>query len=332
MISKYLDNIKLFTIIYMSETQFCVLTIGGGGIRGLSSIVFLQCMENEMKSIDPSFSILNQFDMFAGTSIGSWIIMLIVYKKYTMNEISEIFSFDLCNKIMDKSVWDKVMNLMQSKPKYDGVKKTEVIQHYLNDTKFSDTSKHVLVPTYDIENRIAQVFNSHTCSPKLLASEVADSSSSAPAYFPTKKIHHCELKNETLQKNSWFIDGGMVANNPAMCAITHAYNLLRTEPRRIVVINVGTGYRNRSIKGTDAKDFGGIEWILNDIIGIAMDESLVDQQAKLLLEEGDYINVNSPLIDASDDLDDCDPDNLNALIEMGKKWWDVYKEKIINIL
>ena len=31
-----------------------------------------------------------------------------------------------------------------------------------------------------------------------------------------------------------------------------------------------------------AKDFGGIEWIMNDIIGIAMDESLVDQQAKLL--------------------------------------------------
>ena len=67
-----------------------ILTIDGGGVRGVIPLRILQNIENDFDiniSRDPNF-IYNYFNAFGGTSIGSAIIGAIVYKKKNINEIT----------------------------------------------------------------------------------------------------------------------------------------------------------------------------------------------------------------------------------------------------
>jgi patatin-like phospholipase/acyl hydrolase len=311
---------------------FFILTCDGGGVRGKATASFLNKMEQHMKTIQPDFSLYNKFDMFAGTSIGSFLITLILQKK-TASEINELFNRELCETMMDKSFWDERLGIMQHKPKYDGKGKTDVITNYFGDTTLASIKdKHVIVPTYNITKRKTNVFYSHTCHPDTLLSEILDASSAAPGYFPCVKIQNSHSPQQKHPESDWFVDGGMVANNPTLCAISHAYNLLCDSGRKIVVINVGTGYQTRPICGKDAKDYGGVEWLMNDILGIAMDETIVHEHVSLLLRNHSYVNVNSELIGISDDLDDYDDDNFNKLEQLGEQWWETHKDEITQML
>ena len=314
------------------EAPFFILSCDGGGVRGQATISFLLHLEKHMQTIDPDFCIYKKFNMFAGTSIGAFISMLYALKRKTSQEIHDMFNNDTYQTIMDKSVWDKAVGIVQMNPKYDGNGKTKVIDNYLGNIKFDDTGdKHLIVPTYNITKRTTKIFYSGTCDSDLLAKDVANATSAAPCYFPCVQIQYCNEKHES-KTADWFIDGGMVANNPTMCAISHAYNLLRGTGRKIVVINVGTGYYNKSICGERAENYGGIEWLLHDIIGISMDQTLVNQQAGLLLQDHNYVNVNSELIDVSDDIDNCSDDNIKKLNALGELWWNKYKDEIIPLL
>ena len=59
-----------------------------------------------------------------------------------------------------------------------------------------------------------------------------------------------------------------------------------------------------------------------------MDETVVEEQAKWILGEECFTVINSELIDASDEMDNCSENNMDALIELGEKWWRDNKNKI----
>lgn len=54
-------------------------------------------------------------------------------------------------------------------------------------------------------------------------------------------------------------DGGLYANNPAMCAFVEA-RVLHGEARRFTVLSLGTGVHTRPIRHEDAKGWGLISW------------------------------------------------------------------------
>ena len=283
-------------------------------------------MEKHLQSLDDSFSIYDSFDMFAGSSIGAYIVMPIALQKKTACEIKDdIFVQGAFKRMMDESLWDDIIGLAQHKPKYDGCGKTEILREVLGDISFCDTEKHLIVPAYNISKRTTNVFYSNDCDENLLAREVADAASAAPAYFPATSITVDGITD-------WFIDGGITVNNPSICAISHAYNLIKSSTKRkIVLINVGTGIKNKSIIGKDAVGYGGIEWLLHDIIGISMDESVVHVQTALLLQNHTYIKVTSLLSGISESIDDCSDENVRRLQELGETWWNTYKDEIVSL-
>ena len=240
-----------------NEKPFYILACDGGGVRGLATVRFLLRMEEHLQQKNSNFRIADYFDMFAGTSTGALIIMILGLLKTSMKELSDIFDKNVCGCIMDKSIWDKMLGLIQHKPKYDGKEKTNQIRKILGDRKFKDTNgKYLVIPTYDIENRVAQVFRSDSVNDNLLAWEIADATSAAPGYFPSVKIHNCNFKGKKIDR--WFIDGGVIANNPTMCAISEAKRILgKNSNRPIVVLNIGTGFRSVRISGKEAR---GLWW------------------------------------------------------------------------
>lgn len=56
-----------------NSKYFKILSLDGGGIRGMLTATLLVTLENELKTINPEHTLTNCFDFFAGTSTGSII-------------------------------------------------------------------------------------------------------------------------------------------------------------------------------------------------------------------------------------------------------------------
>lgn len=292
--------------------DYFILSCDGGGVRGLITATFLGRMEEDFK-----IDWCRDFDMFAGSSIGALNVCCLMSSKCA----TEHYTMKNFNKIMDKSCMDRVLNLVQPWPKYDGKGKTEMLKDIFGKFDINECGKDIVIPVYDISKRRAKVFTKYSDNVKIW--QIIDASSAAPAYYPPVKIN-----------DSWYIDGGIIANNPSVIAIAKAkkYMRIRSEDRNIKLLSIGTGNRTVSIDGEKAQQFGGIEWISHDLLGITMDETLVNEQAQLLLNDGCYLRIDSQLTNVDDALDNTTPKNRENMIKLGNKWYDDNKEKLEKFL
>lgn len=293
-----------------------ILSIDGGGIRGVAVARFLYLLEEHSGR-----SVYSMFHLFAGASIGGIIALALAVKNMDTREIAEIFSYKNAQIIMPKSPWDRVFGLLQGKPKYDGKGKTQILQSVFGEMKVSESIKPVIVTTYDIERRKTFVIKSCTTNEEekqIFASAAADATSAAPAYFPPVNI----------MDNWWLIDGGVVSNNPSMCAFAEARRLWPED--EIKVLSIGTGTLTRPIDGNKAKDFGALGWMRHDLLGISMDTSMTDYQGRILLGNN-YVRVNSELIAVDDDMDNCTMQNIASLKRLGEYWWDVFGLRVLEV-
>jgi patatin-like phospholipase/acyl hydrolase len=285
-----------------------VLSCDGGGIRGAATAELLNQIQANL-----NIDIYKQFDLFAGTSTGAIIVIALAVKKMKAQKLVELYNYQNGNIIMNKSLWDRILGLVQNEPKYDGKGKTRILKKYFGDSLLNDAEKPTLVVTYDVEKRVSAVLKS-TKPEKIPAVQAADASSAAPMYFPTAKVG-----------KRYLIDGGVIANNPAMCAYAEAKMMWPDE--EIKLLSLGTGKRTRKIDGKASMDFGFTEWIRHDLLGVVMDESVVEYQTKTILGNS-YLRINSELVGVNDDMDDVTQQNIDSLIRLGKKWYVDNEQKL----
>lgn len=282
-----------------------VLSVDGGGIRGAAAAVFLEKLESSLNGR----SLYDTFDLFAGTSTGGIIACALGVLGMDGKTLANVYNYENGNRIMNQSWWDRAAGLKQAAPKYDGVGKRAVLAHYFGDKMLTDAKKPILVITYDVEARKSAVLKSSSEEP-ISALDATDATSAAPLYFPTVQLG-----------DRWLIDGGVVANNPAMCAYAEAKKLWPNDEIRL--LSVGTGCRTRPIPGKDSQGYGFVGWITHDLLGVVMDETVVEYQTAHVLG-ANYLRVTSPLLDVNDDLDDCSRGNLAALERMGVHWFEEF--------
>jgi len=264
-----------------------ILSLDGGGIRGAATAQFLKKLDAALPD-----SLYDTFDLFAGTSTGGIIAGAIGLLEKSGDALPDLYNYANANEIMDKSIWDRMAGFAQTEPRYDGTGKIAVLTKYFGDKNLNDAKKPVLVVAYDVEKRKSDVLKSNA-NTVIRAVDAMNATSAAPIYFPTAKVDGNEVR--------WLIDGGVIANNPAMCAYAEAKKLWPDDEIRM--LSVGTGSSNRPINGKDSQGYGALGWINHDLMGITMDESVVEYQAQVILG-ADYLRVNSELIGVQDDMDD----------------------------
>ena len=312
-----------------------ILSLDGGGIRGAATIQFLMLLEKELMD-EHGKSIRDCVDFYAGTSTGSIIALALATTGLTVEEISKLYDHATAKEVFEENKgWFEIDGF--NAPKYEASGKTNVLKRSLREATIGNIPehKHVLVTTYAIERRKPLVIKSTEASHcALLSYEVADASSAAPTYFPTRDMY-------VDGKKFWLVDGGVVANNPTMCAIAEARKAWKgTEIGDLRVLSVGTGYRTRKINGPDSRKWGALEWFVKgDILGILTDERAVAYQALTITNPGTYIRVNSnmsksdDLPDPPDDaMDDFDEENINRLRKMGDFWYEKYGQSAVALL
>lgn len=213
------------------KKSFKVLSIDGGGIKGLYSAVVLDELEKKYGSIG------EHFDLICGTSTGGIIALCIA----TGKPVSEVVSLykEYGPKIFPSNKIKLLWNCIKHRRKYDTKPLYDKLEEIL-ETKLLDNSKCCLcIPASSSEKEFQPtVFKtSHnsilTRDRNVTMLKVAKATTAAPAYFSKVEISNIS-KNLT--------DGGLWMNNPCFTGIIEAMTYFvgqEKEYRDIKVLSIG---------------------------------------------------------------------------------------------
>lgn len=315
--------------------QHNLFTFDGGGIRGLIPAVLIAAIEKELdaplsrvlRPAPTSGRLTEPHDYLAGTSTGS-ILACGIAAGFTGEQVHQLMMKN-AHKIFPSTyprLWNRIKRGIwglqgASAPKYDDSGLAEVLQNAFRipntnrSMKFGDLKVRTLVTSYDTFSRRPVIFKSWKEEHKQLNLwEVVKASCAAPTYFPA---HVMEVEGAERP----LIDGGMVANNPAACLLSsvlkQTQNSARTgglDTNTISLASFGTGEVTRTITAEEAVEWGVLEWAV-PVIDVMFDGSsdATHYFCKQMLETDHYYRFQMPLADAYDEIDNADPDNMNAL-------------------
>ncbi|KAG5623976.1 hypothetical protein H5410_009194 [Solanum commersonii] len=208
-----------------------ILTIDGGGIRGIIPGVILAYLESQLQELDGEIArIADYFDVIAGTSTGGLVTAMLAAPNkdkrplYAAKDITP-FYIEHSPKIFPQisGLFAGAINLtkMINGPKYDGKYLHALIKRLLGGTRLHDTLTAVVIPTFDIKTLQPVIFSSYEANSKPdLDAELADiciSTSAAPTFLPAYCFKTQDAQNKDREFN--LIDGGVAANNPTLIAI-----------------------------------------------------------------------------------------------------------------
>lgn len=333
-----------------------ILSLDGGGIRGILPGTILTYLEEQIqkKTGNKSASIGEYFDLIAGTSTGG--ILSLIYlcpddhgkHKFTAKEALDIY-LEKGDEIFDVKLGKKIQSLGGlSDEKYSEQVIEKTLLDYFGDQTLNQALKPCLITSYDIQNRKAHFFSSLDASSVVYnyyLRDIARATSAAPTYFEPANITSMYGTPKTL------IDGGLFANNPALCAYSEARNIdfsnILNDPEKpdkpsakhMFIVSIGTGEVKTPYTFDAFKNAGMAKWI-KPIIDIMMsgNSETVNYQLKQIyntLDENDskdYYRLQPQLIHAESAMDKASPENLKALHDDGLASVEHYKTELDDII
>jgi len=294
------------------ERRHRLLSLTGGGYRGLFTASTLAALlEAHNIRADASMA----FDTFAGTSIGGLMACALavgIPARRVMDTIErhgpEIFARTATSGL----------KRFASGPPFNAQVLRKAIVECLDghaSTKLRAVERGVIIPAVNWARAEVEIFMSGSVGGKYASDEslldVCLATSAAPTYFQEH-----DIDGEAM------LDGGLVANNPDMLAITE---LMRCHSPSIVtnldVLSIGTAGPQKP-RSADAVPQSKVDWAphVADLI-IDSQERLASLQARRLLEDH-YLRLDY-LPHAGEkgfgDLDQTDPKTTLALIRAGQR-------------
>lgn len=308
-----------------------ILCIDGGGIRGIIPGQVLVALEKKLqiKTGNSDARIAHYFDFFAGTSTGGILTCLLLCpddKNPLMPKFTAQQAVDLYMKngtdIFNASRWQKIIRSLMDE-KYSSKPLEKILLKYFGNTKLSGLLKPCLITAYDIMERKTHFFAQHDYKRKgdggdFYVRDVCRATSAAPTYFETALVQSISGVTYPL------IDGGIFANDPALCSYSEVRNS-KGLPTAInmFILSIGTEGENKSYHYNKAKKWGAIQWI-KPVIDIMMSASAetthyhLQKMFEAIGKPGNYIRIQpKSLGNAKPEMDDASPNNLNALKEVG---------------
>lgn len=232
---------------------FRILALSGGGYRGLYTIAVLKHLEEQAGR-----PIGECFDLIAGTSIGGIIAIGLALGK-SATEIQEVF-LERGERIFPRSDWYALRWLKcLTKPigaTYRNVELRSAINALIEyGAKLGDARTRILVPAINMSKGQVQIFKTPhhprlSLDRHLLAADVAMATSAAPTFFPMVKI-----------KQQNFVDGGLVANAPDLCALHEALFFCGQKIEDVHVLSIGTTTTKFSLPNSIGLDLGTVRWV-----------------------------------------------------------------------
>ena len=304
---------------------FKILSIDGGGIRGIIPAVVLE--EIEKITGKPISSL---FDLVAGTSTGG-ILALGLAKpdpdglaEHSAQKLVALYDSEGSN-IFHRSFFHKILSLGNlSNAKYPTRGLEDALDRYFGEAMLSETLVDLVIPSYDIEKRLPIYFTSYFARGRPGFDHkmryVAQSTASAPTYFkPFKLMTGSEVGHLSL------IDGGVFANNPTLAALSEATGSCEARIDNLFIVSLGTGQGARPISLKRAVNWGLVGWSTR-ILDVVMDSvsQSVHHQIYYLLRgttsQQRYCRLQ-PIIEKGERrLDNATPSNIVNLKKIAERF------------
>ncbi|HKJ35452.1 MAG TPA: patatin-like phospholipase family protein [Solirubrobacterales bacterium] len=245
--------------------KFAILSVDGGGIRGLIPALVLARLERLVADRRPGATLTSGFQLISGTSTGGLIALGLttpdaegkpaldaraMVDLYRGPEAQEIFSRPPLERL---PVINRASDLLDPRYGLDGLR--AVLEDRFGDRTLAEALSGVLVSAYDMQARTPRFFKPwNSEAAEVTAVEAGLATSAAPTYFPALELGEAAL-----------VDGGVFVNNPTIAATIEA--LKRTEgdplrPEDLLVISVGTGQHERGYDPAKVRGWGQAGWIL----------------------------------------------------------------------
>lgn len=308
---------------------FNILSIDGGGLRGIVPVKILQKIESVT-----GVPIQETFDLFAGTSTGGLIAACLSLRdeknpnrpRYTLQQIEAIYK-DKGHLIFPPQnglnrLLHKMLNLFS--PGYSAAGIDTVLREYIGEQRLNDLLRPILVSCYDLNSNQPVFFKTSEAygDPSANASiyDVCRVTSAAPTYLPAYSFTH---KDRMLTG----IDGGVFVNNPAMAALAEIsrygdkdfYKKKDGTPVQydeVRLLSLGTGGYDGKITEEEAVSWGQLQWItrITDIMMKGMSRS-TDYETNEMMDPGKYLRFNITIGEEKyADMADSSEETLDYLI------------------
>jgi uncharacterized protein len=195
--------------------DFKILSIDGGGIKGLFSATVLQ----EVEKINGS--ITEHFDMLCGTSTGGLIALALAAGR-SAEEVVEFYK-EWGPKIFPepgfirRKLRDWGLPIPNSRNTDEQLK--PAIESIIGDKRMRESNSYLCIPTLSLITSAPWVYKTDhdktlTRDSDVLMKDAALATAAAPFYLPVATASHLP--------GSQFVDGGLWANNPALVGLVEA--------------------------------------------------------------------------------------------------------------
>lgn len=281
--------------------RFQILSLDGGGIRGLFSAAILARWEENL-----GVPIADHFDLITGTSTGG-IIALGLGLGLRPREIVQ-FYLNKGPRIFPRG-WRAPFRVGRHtlRAKFDNAALRSAIHECFGDKLLGHSRKRLVIPSFDLGRGEVRVFKTAHHAElatdfKFPAWKIAMATSAAPTYLPAfREIDHRRL-----------IDGGVWANNPVVVGIVDTMSKIGVPLDSVHALSIGT---TRELKyPPDRLDGGGLlAWARHASEVIMQGQSAgASGQAQLLLGRDRFLRINPMVPEGLFSLDYADPDKLLA--------------------
>lgn len=305
---------------------FRILSIDGGGIRGL--IPALVLAELEAQTGHPCADL---FDLIVGTSTGGIIALGLVAPGpqgrplYSARDLADLY-LGQRSRIFQRTFWDELRNPGGLLDECYGSASIEaVLKERFQEIRLREALTEVMVTAYDLEKRDPFFFRSRRAKTDPRYDypmwQAARATSAAPTYFEPLLIPWPGQDRDVL------VDGGVFANNPALCAYAEAQAAIREgriPASELLLVSLGTGHFARPIPFEQARDWGLAGWA-KPILDVMFDgvADTVDYQLRQILPAASdgtarYHRFQVTLEPGLDAMDNITPTNLGGLQRMAE--------------
>jgi patatin-like phospholipase/acyl hydrolase len=343
------------------KPKYKILSIDGGGIRGIIPCTILKFLEENTGN-----SISDMFNVIAGTSTGGIIgLGLTLPDEYGRNKFSAKDMLDLYlghgEEIFPakrKDILSRISGALFDKP-YDASGIEGLLKEYFGDSKLKDALTNLLITTYAIEEGKPFYFSSRLAqtdeNENILYREVARSTSAAPSYFKPSMV-------PGPNGDYAFVDGGVFANNPSILAYCEAKELWKAtnKPKAelapdnskgfgavvtaddhdlpFYMLSIGTAYTTCKIKVAEVEKYRNIQWaepMLSDVFSRSVAESTHYTMQYLLPPYTGgtqrYARLNMEIADDVSQMDNVSKENMEKLADIGNNFVKQNKDQLLKI-
>lgn len=207
-----------------ADASFQVLSLDGGGLKGLFSAAVLAELESDLRT-----SILDHFDLVVGTSTGG-LVALALGAGLSPQDVVR-FYVDTGAKVFGcpRPFVGRLFG-----PKHEPGRLRVALEEVFGDRRLGHSRVRLLITAYSLERNDVYLFK--TPHHEHLARDwrermvdVALATTAAPTYLPAARL-----------RNNRLIDGGIWANNPALVGVAEATSMLGVPLDLIRVLSLGT--------------------------------------------------------------------------------------------